>query len=82
MASFLLLKEELPTYLATAEGAGCDTDRLLWWKMNESTLPAWASSSKSSPEELSVPGLAVLRISSGKQSYHIPQLHRSQADTI
>ena len=38
MASLSLLKEELPTYLATAEGVGCDTNRL--WKMNESILPA------------------------------------------
>ena len=46
MATLSLLKEELPTYLATAEGVACDTDRLLWWKMKESKLPAWASAVK------------------------------------
>ena len=37
------LQQELPTYLAAAEGVSSDLEPLKWWKKKETTSPYWAA---------------------------------------
>ncbi|KAK3754796.1 hypothetical protein QZH41_007565 [Actinostola sp. cb2023] len=40
------LKNELPRYLAKADGIDDDVDPLGWWKANEAELPFWSAAAK------------------------------------
>lgn len=40
------LKEELPTYLARADGVDENCDPIEWWKLNSDNLPKWSASAK------------------------------------
>lgn len=40
------LKNELPRYIARADGIADDVDPVGWWKINEAELPFWSAAAK------------------------------------